>query len=504
MKNIKYSLIAIVLLLSACNNNKIDSESDQHLHEEESISFTEFSLHYEMFAEIVALQKGKTTEVLAHFTKLENYKPVINGSLDIILEVGSKKTKIAMSEPTRAGIFVFKLHPQASGHGHLKFIINSESYTDTLLLHLDIASDEKEQHAGDCDHTQEVNQKENEGITFLKEQAWKTDFNIYKSRLLEFSEVIPATGEIQATSVNDYLIVAKHSGIIIFEMDNLLPGMELGPKDDILIVGSEDIIHDNFETKFAKVKLEFEKAEKDYNRSSKLYADKIIAEKEYLEIEKEYFLTKKDMDLFKAHYKPGGHHIHLKQKGYLKRLLVEEGEYVEIGQPMLEITKSNTIILKAEVQQKYIASLSKDMSANFKVNYFEKYFDIVDYEGKLLSIGQSIEKNTTLVPVYFEFTNPDNILPGSFASVYLKIPKQEKKLIVPIEALIETQGNYALIVQLEGELYSKRDVKIGASDGQMVEILDGLKAGEVIVTTGAYRVYLASMASDLPAHAHVH
>jgi multidrug efflux pump subunit AcrA (membrane-fusion protein) len=86
----------------------------------------------------------------------------------------------------------------------------------------------------------------------------------------------------------------------------------------------------------------------------------------------------------------------------------------------------------------------------------------------------------------------------------LKIPKQEKKLIVPIEALIETQGNYALIVQLEGELYSKRDVKIGASDGQMVEILDGLKAGEVIVTTGAYRVYLASMASDLPAHAHVH
>ncbi|MBT3801955.1 MAG: efflux transporter periplasmic adaptor subunit, partial [Bacteroidetes bacterium] len=131
-------------------------------------------------------------------------------------------------------------------------------------------------------------------------------------------------------------------------------------------------------------------------------------------------------------------------------------------------------------------------------------FDIVDYEGKLLSIGRSIEKNTTLVPVYFEFTNPDNILPGSFASVYLKIPKQEKKLIVPIEALIETQGNYALIVQLEGELYSKRDVKIGASDGQMVEILDGLKAGEVIVTTGAYRVYLASMASDLPAHAHVH
>lgn len=506
MKYITLCIALTMLLLSSCNR-KSDPETDVHDHEEMSLSFTMFASDFEMFTEISPLKKGQKSDVIAHFTKLIDYKPILTGSLYVNFSVGNSHNKIKLKEPARAGIFTFNITPKESGHGHLELIVNSGKLSDTFLVHMEVPEHHNETY--DHDHMTEVgdghhqSEKEDE-ITFLLEQAWKTDFGIYQSSLKAFSEIIPATGSIQATSKNDYQIVAKHSGIIIFEMENLLPGMELNPADDILIIGSEDIVHDNFETKYAKVKLDFEKAEKDYNRAVDLYAEKIIAQKEYLEIENEYYQVKQDMDLFKAHYKPGGHHIHLKEKGYLKELLVEEGQYVEIGQAVLEITNSKKLLLKAEVQQKYLASLNYNLTANFKVDYDKKTFDLNDYNGKILSIGKSIATGKTLIPVFFEFSNPGNLLPGSYARIYLKNPAETKKLIIPVESLIETQGDYHIIVQTSGESYSKRDVKIGATDGQMIEILEGLVPGEVVVTKGAYRVYLASMSSDLPAHAHVH
>ena len=75
---------------------------------------------------------------------------------------------------------------------------------------------------------------------------------------------------------------------------------------------------------------------------------------------------------------------------------------------------------------------------------------------------------------------------------------------VPTTALTEEQGIYFVYVKLDEEGYKKQEVRIGADDGLRTEILSGLKAGDEVVTRGAYQVKLASVSGAIPGHTHNH
>ena len=63
---------------------------------------------------------------------------------------------------------------------------------------------------------------------------------------------------------------------------------------------------------------------------------------------------------------------------------------------------------------------------------------------------------------------------------------------------------YFIYLQLDEEGYKKQEVTLGANDGKEVQILTGLKAGDRVVTKGAYQVKLASASNAIPAHSHEH
>lgn len=69
---------------------------------------------------------------------------------------------------------------------------------------------------------------------------------------------------------------------------------------------------------------------------------------------------------------------------------------------------------------------------------------------------------------------------------------------------VEEQGLYFVYLQLDEEGYKKQEVTLGASNGKKVQILTGLKAGDRVVTKGAYQVKLASASNAIPAHSHEH
>jgi len=503
MKHSLLWLLLIAILIPAFNNcttNHKESDKGKHAHDDMGQSFTKFSSHFELFAEISPLIKNESSEVIAHFTILDNYKPVIDARLTSILKIGDQSSEIKINKPTRPGIFIFTIKAEKSGTGYLHLIIDNKAYTDTFSLKLNVSRTHDDLH----DHMIDQPAHEGEGIVFLKEQAWKTDFAVYKAVYLNYSETIPAYGELIETSGSEYLVTAKHSGIVFFATDKLVPGMQLNKSDDIIIISSANILHDNFEVTYEKTKLDLEKARQNYERSKSMYQEQIISQQEYLTAMNEYEKIQKDFELFSDHFKPGGHHIHIGKKGFLKEIYVKEGQFVDIGQPLLRISNNQRMMLKAEIPLKYKSSIGTDISANFKVSGVKNIFRLSNLNGQLISVGQSLNEGSSLLPVFFEFDNPGDLFPGSFVEVFITNPSDEKKLVVPSEALIENQGIYYLIIQIIGELYEKREVKVGGNDGYMAEILSGLNAGEYIVSKGAYRVYLSSMSSELPEHAHVH
>jgi multidrug efflux pump subunit AcrA (membrane-fusion protein) len=77
-------------------------------------------------------------------------------------------------------------------------------------------------------------------------------------------------------------------------------------------------------------------------------------------------------------------------------------------------------------------------------------------------------------------------------------------VVVPRSALLQDDGRTLVYVQLDGEHFAERAVKLGPSAAGQVAVKSGLRHGERIVTRGANVIRLASRRSAGPTHGHVH
>ena len=162
--------------------------------------------------------------------------------------------------------------------------------------------------------------------------------------------------------------------------------------------------------------------------------------------------------------------------------------------------------MKADLQQKYYPYLSLMSSFNIKSSSDNKIYTQDDLNGKLLSYGKYIDEDEGyLIPVNFHIDNTNDFLPGSFVEIFIKTKSNETALLVPNSALVEEQSNFYVFIQLTPELFEKREVKIGVSDGLNTEIISGLTGNERIISKGAIIVKLAAVSNTLDPHAgHVH
>lgn len=328
----------------------------------------------------------------------------------------------------------------------------------------------------------------------------------YKTGLIKaesFHQIIKTSGKIESSPSDEIAVVASNSGIIKFA-NGVAEGAIVSFEQILFHISGDNVVDNNIALRYNTAKADFEKAKSDFDRAEQLIKKKIISEKEYQQIKLEYSNTKYEYDLIAKSYSKGSGTITSPVKGFIKEYFVEEGQYVETGQRIAVINSQDKLRLIAEVSQKDIQNLSEIESANFYLNNSEKVFDTKALNGKLLSYGKSINSNSFFIPVVFEISYHKELLPGSFAQIFLKGNEQKDVIVIPESALIEDQDNYFVFVEEEHDKFQKRHVVLGASDGENILVLEGLSAGEIIVTEGTYFVKLASMSNELPVHSHSH
>jgi RND family efflux transporter MFP subunit len=235
-----------------------------------------------------------------------------------------------------------------------------------------------------------------------------------------------------------------------------------------------------------------------------LVKDRIISQKEYLQAKMEYENMESIFEAVAKNYSRTGQKITSNSSGFLKNLMVTEGQYVEAGFPLAVVSKNKKVLLQANVSQKYYNKLPGISAANFRIISEERVFDSESMNGKVVSFGKSASANSSYIPITFEIDNIGNIIPGAIAEVYLKSSPILGALIIPVSALMEELGNFYVFVQTGGESFQKREVKLGGNDGIHVHVLSGLKENERIVTKGAYAIKLASATGAIPEHGHSH
>jgi membrane fusion protein, heavy metal efflux system len=124
---------------------------------------------------------------------------------------------------------------------------------------------------------------------------------------------------------------------------------------------------------------------------------------------------------------------------------------------------------------------------------------------RVISVGSVIDPQSRTLPVIYEMPNPDgSIRVGSTARVQVRTGQRAAGVVIPASAIIDEDGRPVAFVQPEGETFERRELRLGGREGDRVLVLDGIRAGERVVTGAAYQVRLASLSTAVPEHGHGH
>jgi multidrug efflux pump subunit AcrA (membrane-fusion protein) len=191
--------------------------------------------------------------------------------------------------------------------------------------------------------------------------------------------------------------------------------------------------------------------------------------------------------------------------GFVKQVYAKNGGYVEAGQPILTVSQNKFLVLSADLPQKYASVLGSIQTANIRTLQANLTYPFEQLNGKVLSYGKAANSDNFLIPINIQIDNKGSFTAGSFVELYLKTLTNTQALTVPNTALLEEQGNFYVWVQVTPELFEKREVSTGKTDGVCTEILKGIAPDERIVTRGALLIKLAQATGTLDAHSgHVH
>lgn len=315
-----------------------------------------------------------------------------------------------------------------------------------------------------------------------------------------FHDVIQTSGSITAASCDETTIVATVPGVVTIAQ-HVSEGMSISKGTTVYYLASEKL-KDGDQAK--RLKVAYLAAKREYDRALPLVEEKIITQKEFNVIRTDYENAKLAYEAISQESTGRGIAVKAPVTGYMKECKVKDGDFVEMGAPLMVITKNQHLYLRAEVPVRYYSALSKIRSAKFKTQYSGDVFNIDDMHGQLMSSGKSTTSTTSYVPVTFQLDNKGDIVPGSYAEVFLITGERQNILCLPTTALTEEQGLYYVYVQEDEHSYRKQEVHLGATDGELTEITDGLEGGERVVTKGAISVKLAAASNAIPAHTHNH
>jgi multidrug efflux pump subunit AcrA (membrane-fusion protein) len=177
------------------------------------------------------------------------------------------------------------------------------------------------------------------------------------------------------------------------------------------------------------------------------------------------------------------------------------GERVAAGDRLVSVVDPSVLWLSVNVPAARVAEVRPRSSALFRLEGSPSTYET----HRMISRGAVLDSMSRTLPVVYEVDNPDGAITiGSNARAAIRTGKQVTGLVVPDAAILDEDGRPIGYVQVAGELFERRELRVGGRDGNRVLILGGLKLGDRLVVGAAYQVRLAALSTSVPAEGHAH
>ena len=159
------------------------------------------------------------------------------------------------------------------------------------------------------------------------------------------------------------------------------------------------------------------------------------------------------------------------------------GELVSKETQIYTISDPTDLWVIGEIKERDIAAVKIGQQTNFAVLAYPGE----SFHGQIVRIGNRVEDDSRTLEVRIEVNNADGRLkPGMFADVEIVTTVQENVLVIADTALQTNGEEQIAFVMLDEGKFEKRTVKTGMEQHGRVQVLEGIKEGEKVVTTGSF------------------
>jgi RND family efflux transporter MFP subunit len=165
--------------------------------------------------------------------------------------------------------------------------------------------------------------------------------------------------------------------------------------------------------------------------------------------------------------------------GAVKEKHASRGSYLMVNGKIVTLVKINPLRLRADIPESSVAAVRTGQTINVTVDAFPNR----TFTGRVVRIGPSLDEKTRALTVEAEVANSGNLLrPGMFAKSRLITSANAPAVMVPQRAIVTVAGLSKVFVIETGKAV-ERVVKTGATDGDLIEIVEGVKDGEAVATS---------------------
>ncbi len=504
------SILLLSVAAGGCSRSSVPAAVPE---EPRPLSVTRWTDKTELFAEYPPLVVGGTSRFAIHLTRLDSFKPLTEGNVEVRLQGGAGQPEVfRVDAPSRPGIFGVDVKPAQAGKRELVILVKAKGLSDDHRVgEVDVFPNAEAAQAATGGAGQDA-----PGITFLKEQQWSLDFAtaVVKEQAVRESIRVPARLEARPDGAAD--VAAPIDGRLTRVVDvalgaNVSRGQELAR---LLPPASAPGDLPQLQRMRAEAQSALTLSTRDRERAERLTSagaapEKRLDEARSAEEQAKARVAAAESSL--AQYNAaraggatdleGSFVVRAPVSGVIAQRNAATGANVAAGTVLFRVVDASQVHVVGQVPEAEAARARLARAAEMEVGGRSGRVSA----GRLVSTGKVLDPQSRTLPITFAVDNRTLGIPvGQATFLYLLMDTTPPRPVVPVAAVVDDAGRPIVFVQREGETFERRAVTLGPRSGDVVQITEGVKPGDRVVTKGAYLVRLASLSTSVPAHGHVH
>ncbi|SHI35043.1 efflux RND transporter periplasmic adaptor subunit [Pseudozobellia thermophila] len=257
----------------------------------------------------------------------------------------------------------------------------------------------------------------------------------------------------------------------------------------------------------ATASTDLQRLKRNFEQNQALYDDELISREVYLKSKEDYELSKKQYEIIKKQtenddelretslkgldadlarmqktlgmvYQRLDHlNVRAPADGQLGYLDAEIGQNISQGQRIGQINVLTDYKIEADIDEHYIDRVKRDLSAVLERNGKE-------YALRVRKVYPEVRSGRFRVDLVFTENKPETIRAGQSYNIKLQLGESNQALLVPKGSFFQsTGGQWIFVVGPDGGEALKRPIRIGKQNSRYYEILEGLDAGEKVITS---------------------